>query len=121
MERVRLKGGAMASVQVRSVGPAREACVPRGPVPPTGPAVDALVEWAGGAKMARLLIEPEAPAGLEDEPAGRHFSATSPTQPHDTRIVRLQSPDEMLKSFPHGRRYKIRARVRRGVAATTGK
>src|SRR5260370_32707316 len=112
MERVRLKGGAMASVQVRSVGPAREACVPRGPVPPTGPAVDALVEWAGGAKMARLLIEPEAPAGLGGELAGRHFSATSPTQPQHTPILRLQSPDAMVNSFRRRRRYNIPAPLR---------
>jgi len=121
IERVRLKGGAMASVQVRSVGPAREAYVPRGPAPATAPAVDALVEWARSAKMARLLIEPEAPEGLSDELAARDFSATSPTQPQHTRIVRLESPDEMLKSFRHGRRYNIRAGLRRGVVVKEGK
>jgi hypothetical protein len=121
VERLRLNGGAMASVQMRSVGPAREAYVPRGPVPPTAEALDALVEWARAARMARLLIEPEAPAAFANDLAERHFSAQSPTQPQHTRILQLRSPDEMLKSFRHGRRYNIRAGLRRGVAVKEGK
>jgi Acetyltransferase (GNAT) domain len=121
IERVRLTGGAMASVQVRSVGPAREAYVPRGPVPATAEAIDALVEWARAAKMARILVEPEAPAAFVDELAHRHFSATAPIQPQHTRILRLRSPEEMLKTFRHGRRYNIRAGLRRGVAVKEGK
>lgn len=121
IERVRLKGGAMASVQVRSVGPAREAYVPRGPVPASAEAVEALVEWAGGAKMARLLIEPEAPRAFEVDLTERHFSATAPTQPQHTRILQLLGPEEMLKTFRHGRRYNIRAGLRRGVVVNEGK
>jgi len=121
VERVRLKGGAMASVQVRSVGPAREAYIPRGPVPATGEAVDALVEWARDARMARLLVEPEGPTALEEGLSERRFAATAPTQPQHTRIIELRPPGELLKSFRHGRRYNIRAGLRRGVVVKEGK
>jgi lipid II:glycine glycyltransferase (peptidoglycan interpeptide bridge formation enzyme) len=121
IERVRLKGGAMASVQVRSIGPAREAYVPRGPVPATAEAIDALVEWARATKMARLLVEPEAPATLTEALIERRFSAVRPTQPQHTRILQLRKPDEMLKTFKHGRRYNIRAGLRRGVVVNEGK
>jgi FemAB family len=120
IERIRLRGGAMASVQVRSVGPAREAYVPRGPVPAGPEAVDALIDWARGTKMARLLIEPEGPAALTDALAERGFSSTAPIQPQHTRILTLRPPDEMLKSFRHGRRYNIRAGLRRGVVVKEG-
>jgi lipid II:glycine glycyltransferase (peptidoglycan interpeptide bridge formation enzyme) len=119
--RVRLTGGAMASVQVRSVGPAREAYVPRGPVPPTVEAIDSLIEWARDEKMARLLVEPEAPATLAEHLTQRHFSTAAPTQPKHTRILQLRQPDEMLKAFKHGRRYNIRAGLRRGVVVREGK
>lgn len=121
IERVRLGGNAMASVQVRSVGPAREAYVPRGPAPATSDAVDALVQWARGAGMARLLIEPEAPPALAAALAERHFSAAAPIQPQHTRIIQLRDPEELLKTFRHGRRYNIRAGLRRGVAVKEGK
>jgi lipid II:glycine glycyltransferase (peptidoglycan interpeptide bridge formation enzyme) len=121
IERVRLKGGAMASVQVRSVGPAREAYVPRGPVPAATEAIDALIEWARDAKMARLLVEPEAPATLAEALTERRFSPLAPTQPQHTRILPLREPDEMLKTFKHGRRYNIRAGLRRGVVVKEGK
>jgi lipid II:glycine glycyltransferase (peptidoglycan interpeptide bridge formation enzyme) len=121
VERIRLKGAAMASVQVRSVGPAREAYVPRGPVPATAEAIDALVEWARDAKMARLLVEPEAPASLTEALTDRRFSPAAPTQPQHTRILQLREPDELLKTFRHGRRYNIRAGIRRGVVVDEGK
>ncbi len=121
IERIRLPGGAMASVQLRSVGPAREAYVPRGPVPASHEAIDALVEWARGAKLARLLIEPEGPAALAGALSERRFSSTAPTQPQHTRILQLRPPDEMLKSFRHGRRYNIRAGLRRGVIVKESK
>ena len=121
VERVRLTGGAMASVQIRSIGPAREAYVPRGPRPATDVAIDALVEWAHDAKMARLLVEPEAPAPLTEALTARHFSAVTPTQPQHTRILQLREPDELLKTFKHGRRYNIRAGLRRGVVVREGK
>src|SRR3989442_15670391 len=61
IERVRLEGGAMASVQLRGVGPVREAYVPRGPVPASPDAIGALVDWARSAKGARITVEPGAP------------------------------------------------------------
>jgi lipid II:glycine glycyltransferase (peptidoglycan interpeptide bridge formation enzyme) len=121
IERVRLKGGPMASVQVRSIGPARDAYVPRGPVPATAEAIDALVEWARDAKVARLLVEPEAPATLTEALTEARFSAVAPTQPQHTRILQLGNPDELLKTFKHGRRYNIRAGLRRGVVVREGK
>lgn len=120
IERLQLPGGAMASVQLRSVGPVREAYVPRGPVPANPDAIDALVNWARGHGIARLVIEPEAPADLADALTARKFSPTAPVQPQHTRIVPLGPPDEMLKSFRHGRRYNIRAGLRRGVTVTEG-
>jgi hypothetical protein len=43
VERVNLGDGSMASIQIRSVGPVREANVPRGPVPSTPESIDDLV------------------------------------------------------------------------------
>jgi hypothetical protein len=121
IERVRLSEGAMASVQVRSVGPAREAYVPRGPVPATAAAIDALVTWARKARIARLTIEPEAPATLDEALIEHGFAITKPTQPQHTRILTLRPDTAMLASFRHGRRYNIRAGLRRGVAVEEGK
>jgi lipid II:glycine glycyltransferase (peptidoglycan interpeptide bridge formation enzyme) len=111
----------MASVQVRKVGPVREAYVPRGPVPAVPEAIDALVDWARGEKMARLVIEPETTSALAGALKERGFASTAQTQPQHTRILKLLAPDEMLKSFKHGRRYNIRAGQRRGVVVTEGK
>ena len=71
--------------------------------------------------MARLVVEPEAPADFVDDLALRHFSATAPTQPQHTRILQLRSPEEMLKTFRHGRRYNIRAGLQRGVVIKEAK
>jgi lipid II:glycine glycyltransferase (peptidoglycan interpeptide bridge formation enzyme) len=111
----------MASVQVRKFGPAREAYVPRGPVPAVAEPIDALVEWARGAKIARLVIEPETTSGLELALIERGFELTTPIQPKHTRILKLSAPEEMLKSFRHGRRYNIRTGLKRGVVVTEGK
>ena len=121
IERIRLPSGAMASVQVRSVALAREAYVPRGPVPATAEAVDELVDWARGAAMARIVIEPEAPADFTELLTERSFAPLAQTQPQHTRIIPLRPPDELLKSFRHGRRYNIRAGLRRGVVVKEGK
>jgi lipid II:glycine glycyltransferase (peptidoglycan interpeptide bridge formation enzyme) len=120
VDRVRLKGDAMASVQVRSVGPAREAYVPRGPVPAKAEAIDALVDWARDARIARLLIEPEVTESFDEVLSERGFTAAPPIQPRHTRILPLRAPDEMLKGFRHGRRYNIRAGLRRGVVVNEG-
>lgn len=121
VERMQLGGGAMASVQLRGVGPVREAYVPRGPVPVTAAAIDALMEWARSAKVARLTVEPETDPAFADALKERGFAAASPTQPQHTRIVTLRPAPEMLASFKHGRRYNIRTGERRGVVVEEGK
>jgi hypothetical protein len=120
IERVRLDG-AMASVQLRGLGPLREAYVPRGPVPSTPDAVQALVEWARQRKIAKLRIEPEATPGFAENLKAQGFTPTSPTQPAHSRIVKLLPKDALLASFKHGRRYNIRAGLRRGVVVEEGK
>src|SRR6266851_8743264 len=121
VERVRLAGGAMASVQLRGLGPVREAYVPRGPVPASPEAVSALVAWARSAKVARILVEPEAALEFGEVMRANGFSPAAAVQPQHTRIVRLATPDQMLATFKHGRRYNIRAGERRGVKIEEGK
>src|SRR6266446_5674935 len=99
VERVRLSGGAMASVQLRGLGPLREAYVPRGPVPATEDAVRQLLEWARERKFAKLRVEPEAPLEFPQRMQGLGFAQTPPTQPQHTRIVTLMPPDRLLASF----------------------
>ena len=121
VERVRLQGGAMASVQLRGVGTVREAYVPRGPVPATPDAISTLTAWARERGTARLLIEPEAAPELADALRALGFKSASPVQPAHSVIVEMKPPEELLKTFRHGRRYNIRAGLRRGTAAEEGK
>jgi lipid II:glycine glycyltransferase (peptidoglycan interpeptide bridge formation enzyme) len=113
--------GAMASVQVREVGPASEAYVPRGPVPATADALDWLVSWARSARIAKLVVEPEAPETLAEVLTERGFTRVAPIQPQHTRIVKLLPPTELLATFRHGRRYNIRTAIKRGVMVEEGK
>jgi hypothetical protein len=121
VERVRLGGGPMASVQIRSVGPVREAYIPRGPVPATTESIDALVEWARAAKMSKLRLEPEAPPVFGEVLSQRGFVKVHSTQPEHTRILELKPPDEMLASFKQGRRYNIRTGLKRGAVVEEGR
>ena len=120
VERVRLAGGAMASVQLRGLGPVREAYVPRGPVPASADSVAVLVDWARAARVARIMVEPEAPLDFGDVMREQGFRPASPVQPQFTRIIELSSPAAMLATFKHGRRYNIRAGERRGVVVEEG-
>ena len=120
VERVRA-GAAMATVLLRKVGPAREAYVPRGPVPATAEAIDSLIEWSRSQRIARIVVEPEAGADLSEDLTTRGFASTAPIQPQHTRIVPLGPPDDLLKTFKHGRRYNIRAGIKRGVTVEEGK
>ena len=113
--------GAMASVLVRKVGPVREAYVPRGPVPATPEAIDSVVDWSRKSGVARLVIEPEAPESFGEAMVERRFTPVAPTQPQHTRIVKLLPPTELLATFRHGRRYNIRAGLKRGVQVEEGK
>ncbi len=119
IERIKLPG-AIASVQLRAAGPAREAYIPRGPVPPTADAIDHVVGWARHNNVARLVVEPEAPDSLREILKERGFVRVKPTQPRHTRIVKLRQPGELLSTFRHGRRYNIRAGERRGVVVEEG-
>jgi len=120
VERVRLHD-AMASVQVRGLGPLREAYVPRGPVPSNAVTLRALVEWARERGFARLRVEPDAGPELMDDLRTTGFAQTRPTQPDHTSILTLRPPEELLKTFKHGRRYNIRAGLRRGVTVEEGR
>jgi lipid II:glycine glycyltransferase (peptidoglycan interpeptide bridge formation enzyme) len=118
----RLQGaGAMASVLVREVGPAREAYVPRGPVPATAASLDWLAAWARMARIAKLVVEPEAPENLAEALTERGFTRVAAIQPQHTRIVKLLPPTELLATFRHGRRYNIRTGIKRGVVVEEGK
>ena len=121
VERVRLAGGAMASVQLRGLGPLREAYVPRGPVPASPDAIGALIDWARAAKVARITVEPEAPSDFGGVMSERGFKPAAPVQPQHTRILKLAAPDQLLATFKHGRRYNIRSGERRGVVVEEGK
>lgn len=113
--------GAMASVQVRGLGPLREAYVPRGPVPSTPAAVQALVDWARERGFAKLRVEPDAGPDLAADMRAMGFAASEPTQPEHTSLLMLRDTDELLKTFKRGRRYNIRAGLRRGVVVEEGK
>lgn len=112
---------AMASVQLRSVGPAKEAYVPRGPVPATRDALTWLVAWAREAGVARLVVEPEAPPELGEVLGGIGFNKTTAIQPEHTRLLKLLPPEALLATFRHGRRYNIRTGLKRGVVVEEGK
>ncbi len=114
-------GGTMASVQLRKVGPATEAYVPRGPLPTRPEAIDMLLSWARSERIARLVVEPEAPESFGEVLAGKGFRQVKPIQPQHTRIIKLLPPDELLKTFRHGRRYNIRTGRKRGVIVEEGK
>lgn len=113
--------GAVASILERSVGPAVEAYVPRGPVPATGRAIEQLVAFAQEKRYARLVVEPEAPAEFGEVLEQRGFHAVKPIQPQHTRLLTLVPPDELLATFRHGRRYNIRTGIKRGVVVEEGK
>lgn len=121
VERLRLPNGAMSSVQVRSVGPVGEAYVPRGPVPAAAESIDALIAWARDHRIARLVVEPEAPDDFKEALREKGFHRIAPVQPRHTRIVKLLPPEQLMQTFRHGRRYNIRTGIKRGVAVAEGK
>jgi lipid II:glycine glycyltransferase (peptidoglycan interpeptide bridge formation enzyme) len=112
---------ARALILERAVGPAVEAYVPRGPVPATADAIDALVEVARQKRYARLVVEPEAPEEFAEVLSQRGFQRTTATQPEHTRIIRLLPPEQLLQTLRHGRRYNIRTGIKRGVVVEEGK
>jgi lipid II:glycine glycyltransferase (peptidoglycan interpeptide bridge formation enzyme) len=90
-------------------------------VPATSAAIDALVEWARSKRISQLVVEPEAPERFATELSDHGFAGAAPIQPQHTRLLSLAPPEELIKTFRHGRRYNIRAGVRRGVVVEEGK
>src|SRR5205085_3471248 len=60
VERVRLPGPVQATVLLQGRGRLSRGYVPRGPVPASPAALEALAGWAGERRLARLRVEPEA-------------------------------------------------------------
>jgi len=120
IERVRLEG-AMASVQVRGLGPLREAYVPRGPVPATQASLAGLVGWARERGFVRIRIEPDAPPALGERLTELGFTRVHPIQPERTRILELGAPDAVLARIDRGTRYNIRLAERKGVVVEEGR
>lgn len=107
-------GGALALLGGR--GPARWAYVPRGPVAPTEETIAELAAWARERRLARLRIEPDAPAELAATLRGLGFRPAPHLQPPHTMIVPLApDPEAMLASFKPKHRYNIRLADRKGV------
>lgn len=116
--RVALPGGARALVLVSGPPGLRLASVRRGPVPATADAVADLVRWARASGMARLRVEPEAPAPFGETLRRAGWERAPAADPVDTSVVALRSPDELLASFHTKHRYNIRLAERRGVVVT---
>ena len=126
VERVRLGRGAMASVQLRKVGPAREAYVPRGPVPATPQTIEQLVKWARDQRIARLVVEPEASRDFGDALAKAGFESVAQCQERGVsrdvvaaRIQHLHRTRDLTRQFE--RRQVVRGprvRYRRVVRNT---
>jgi len=122
VERARLSAdGPVATVLLRKVGPAREAYVPRGPVPADAQSVDALLAWVRKSRIAKLIVEPEAGRDLREVLTEKGFQRVAAIQPEHTRILKLLPPDQLLGTFKHGRRYNIRTGEKRGVVVEEGK
>src|SRR5207248_2178001 len=97
------------------------AYVPRGPVPASAETLDWLAAWARNSGVARLVVEPQAPETFSEVLREKGFKQIAQIQPQHTRIVELMPPNELLATFRHGRRYNIRAGLKRGVIVEEGK
>jgi lipid II:glycine glycyltransferase (peptidoglycan interpeptide bridge formation enzyme) len=114
----------MASVLLRGTAGLVWAYVPRGPVPPTPEAVDAVIAWARTRRLARLRVDPEAGMELGVPLRDRGFrAAPAPgpaAQPAHTLMVDLGDEKNMLASFKPKTRYNVRLAERRGVTVVEG-
>ena len=115
------KGGAMATLLLRQVGPVREAYIPRGPVPATIGAVESVIHWCRENHIARLVVEPESAPEFAEQLRERGLKSAAPIQPQHTRVLKLLAPDQLLATFRHGRRYNIRTGIKRGATVEEGK
>ena len=111
----------MATLLVKGPSAAPEAYAPRGPVPPSRLALEAIVEWARQKGVASLRVEPE--MGREIDPVLRElgFRPSTFVQPQHTLIVPLESEDEILANCKRGTRYNIRYAEKNGVTVEVGK
>lgn len=89
-------------------------------MPATSEAVADLVAWARDSHVARLRIEPEAPAAFGDLLRVAGWSPAPAADPENTLLVPLRDPDEMLAGFHQKHRYNIRLAQRRGVTVEVG-
>jgi len=118
----RLAGqGWMCSLLVKGPAAALEAYVPRGPVAPTRPALEAVVAWAREQGVVGLRVEPE--SGTELDPLLRDlgFRPAPFVQPQHTLIVPLGSEEEILANCRRGTRYNIRYAEKNGVTVEVGR
>jgi hypothetical protein len=120
VERLRLPGGALATVLFQGRGRLRRAYVPRGPVPATPEALGELARWAREQRLARLRVEPEAGPQLREALDELGFRPAAHVHPPETVIVPLAGEEEMLATFKPKHRYNIRLGLRRGVSVEEG-
>jgi hypothetical protein len=120
LERVRLPGPAQATVLLQGRGRLSRAYVPRGPVPATPAALEALAGWARERRLARLRVEPEARPELAGALRELGFRPAPAVHPPETVIVPLAGEEEMLSRFKPKHRYNIRLGLKRGVTVEEG-
>ena len=121
-ELLELPSGGRALALLAGRGPARWAYVPRGPIPADRVTVESLVGWARGQGLARLRIEPDAPAAFgPNELRGLGLRPAPHLHPPHSMLVRLQADEEaMLAGFKPKHRYNIRLAERKGVTVEEG-
>jgi peptidoglycan pentaglycine glycine transferase (the first glycine) len=120
VERVRLPGGAQATVLFQGRGRLRRAYVPRGPVPATPEALRELACWAMERRLSRLRVEPEAGPELSEALSDLGHRPAPSLHPAQTLVVPLAGEDDMMASFKPKHRYNIRLGLKRGVTVEEG-
>ena len=115
LERVDLGVAGAASVQLAKAGPARWAYLPRGPVPATAGALRVLAAWARRQGLARLRVEPEAPAGFARVLEEEGFRPAPALHPTHTLLLELRAEADLLAGMKPKHRYNIRLAEKRGV------
>ena len=115
LERVDLGAAGAASVQLATAGPARWGYLPRGPVPATAGALRVLTAWARRQGLARLRVEPEAPAEFAQVLRQEGFRAAPALHPTHTLLLDLGPEADLLAGMKPKHRYNIRLAAKRGV------
>jgi hypothetical protein len=119
-ERLELPAGGRATALLQGQGGLARGYVPRGPVPATPAAVADLVEWARERRLARLRLEPEAPAEFGSELRRLGFRPATAMHPARTLVVPLRADEGMMASFKPKHRYNIRLAFKRGIQVEEG-